>query len=57
MTPSFDPKPPRLARLLLRLRPLGTRRAEVAADLDEVFVERAAAEGTARASHRYYRDV
>jgi predicted permease len=29
----------------------------VAADLDEVFVERAAAEGTARASHRYYRDV
>jgi putative ABC transport system permease protein len=57
VTPSFDPKPPRLARLLLRLRPLGTRRAEVAADLDEVFAERAAAEGAARAARRYYRDV
>ena len=37
MTPPLDPKPPRLARLLLRLRPLGTRRAEVTADLDEMF--------------------
>lgn len=57
MTPPFDPKPPRLARLILRLRPLGTRRAEVTADLDEVFAERAAAEGTSRASSRYYHDV
>jgi predicted permease len=53
----MDPKPPRLARLLLRLRPLGARRAEVAADLDEIFSERAAAEGARRARGRYYRDV
>lgn len=56
MTP-LDPQPPRLARWLLRLRPLGTRRAEVAADLDEVFADRAAVEGVRRASRRYYRDV
>ena len=43
--------------MLLRLRPLGTRRAEVTADLDEVFAERAAAEGASRAARRYYRDV
>jgi hypothetical protein len=46
-----------LARWLLRLRPLGTRRAEVTADLDEMFAERAAAEGVSRAARRYYRDV
>jgi predicted permease len=57
VTRPFDPKPPRLARALLRLRPLGTRRAEVTADLDEIFVERAAAEGTSRAARRYYGDV
>jgi len=55
--PLFNPKPPRLARLLLRLRPLGTRRAEVTADLDEVFAERTAAEGAGRAARRYYHDV
>ena len=57
MTPVLGPKPPRLARLLLRLRPLGTRRAEVTADLDEVFAERRAAEGAGRAARRYYHDV
>jgi predicted permease len=60
VTPPFDPKPPRpprFARWLLRLRPLGTRRAEVTADLDEIFAERAAAEGASRAARRYYRDV
>ncbi len=57
MTAVRESKPPRLARLLLRLRPLGTRRAEVTADLDEVFAERTAAEGADRASRRYYHDV
>jgi predicted permease len=57
MTPQVEPTPPLLARLLLRLRPLGSRRAEVTADLAEIFAERADAEGTSRASRRYYRDV
>ena len=60
MVSPFDPKPPRpprFARWLLRLRPLGTRRAEVTADLDEIFAERTAAEGASRAARRYYRDV
>ena len=57
MTPPIDPAPPRLARLLLRLRPLGSRRAEVTADLDEIFAERVDAEGADRAARRYYRDV
>lgn len=41
-----DARPPRLARWLLRLRPLGSRRAEVDADfqgaarVDPVFVLR-----------------
>lgn len=58
--PARDPKPPRpprFARWLLRLRPLGTRRPEVTADLDEIFSERAAAEGARHAGRRYYRDV
>ena len=38
------PRPPRFARWLLRARPLGSRRAEVEADLEEVFVRRATAE-------------
>lgn len=57
MMKAIDPKPPRLARWLLRLRPLGRRRAEVTADLDEIFCERAAAQGVSRAGRRYYRDV
>jgi predicted permease len=55
--PPVDPTPPRLARWLLRLRPLGTRRAEVTADLDEMFADRAAADGRRRAAARYYHDV
>jgi predicted permease len=51
------PRPPRFARWLLRLRPLGARRAEVTADLDEMFAERAEAEGASRAARRYYGDV
>jgi predicted permease len=43
--------------LLLRLRALGSRRAEVTADLAEVFAERASREGRTRASRRYYKDV
>ena len=50
-------QPPRLAQWLLRLRPLGTRRAEVTADLKEIFADRAAAEGIGSARRRYYRDV
>ena len=57
MTTDPRPRPPRLARLLLRVSPLGMRRTEVTADLDEIFAERAAREGRARASQRYYRDV
>ncbi|HEY7056495.1 MAG TPA: ADOP family duplicated permease [Vicinamibacterales bacterium] len=60
MTRPVDPKPPRpprIARWLLRLRPLGTRRAEVTADLDEMFAERAAADGAGHAARRYYHDV
>jgi macrolide transport system ATP-binding/permease protein len=51
------PRPPRFARWLLRLRPLGSRRAEVTADLDEMFAERVDAEGASRAARRYYGDV
>jgi predicted permease len=54
---STDPRPPLLARLLLRLRPLGIRRGEVDADLHEAFVERTAREGRRRAARRYYVDV
>ena len=52
-----DSRPPRLGRWLLRLRPLGSRRTEVTADLDEIYAERVATEGTAHARRRYYRDV
>jgi predicted permease len=50
-------RPPLLARLLLRLRPLGSRRAEIEADLHEAFVERASRHGGPRAALRYYIDV
>ena len=52
-----DPRPPRLARWLLRLRPLGSRRDEIAADLHEAFLERVARQGRRRAAWRYYVDV
>ena len=57
MTTPLDPKPPRLARWLLRVRPRGSRRAEVTADLDEMFFDRAEADGAGRAARRYYGDV
>jgi predicted permease len=52
-----DPRPPLLARALLRLRSLGDRRDEVVADLDELFRSRVAQVGRLRASLRYYADV
>ena len=52
-----DPRPPRFARWLLRLRPLGSRRSEIDADLHEAFIQRAARDGRIRAVIRYYVDV
>ena len=52
-----DRRPPRLARWLLRLKPLGDRRAEIEADLLELFHTRAAERGSRHASWRYYADV
>ncbi|HET7697371.1 MAG TPA: ADOP family duplicated permease [Vicinamibacterales bacterium] len=56
MTPPH-PRPPRLARWLLRLRPLGSRRSDVTADLEEIFAERVDHGGLPHARRRYYRDV
>ena len=52
-----EPRPPLIGRWLLRARPLGARRAEVEADLHELFVERAARDGRTRAAMRYCADV
>jgi putative ABC transport system permease protein len=52
-----DPRPPRLARWLLRLRPLGSRRSEIDADLQEAFAARVTRAGRRRAAVRYYVDV
>ena len=49
--------PPGLGTLLLRLIPLGSRRAEVEADLLELFGERATSRGLRYARLRYYGDV
>jgi predicted permease len=54
---SADGRAPRLARLLLRLRPLGDRHHEIAADLHELFVKRASMLGPREARRRYRRDV
>jgi predicted permease len=54
---STDRRPPRLARWLLRLQPLGGHRAEIEADLLELFQTRAAERGPGHASRRYYLDV
>jgi predicted permease len=51
------PRPPRFARWLLRVRPLGSRRSEIEADLHEVFLGRVARQGRWRAAVRYYVDV
>jgi len=54
---STDPRPPRLARWLLRLQPLGDRRPEIEADLLELFHSRAAERGRRHAARRYYADI
>jgi predicted permease len=51
------PRPPRLARLLLWVLPLGERRADVEADVTELFAERVAERGVRVARRRFYRDV
>jgi predicted permease len=48
---------PRLGRLLVALRPLGDRRAEVEADLLELFGIRAARDGCRAARRRYVLDA
>ena len=50
-------RPPKLGSLLLRIRGLGDRRAEVEADLLELFTTRARHYGERYASRRYSRDV
>ena len=50
-------RPPRLGRWLLRLRPLGSRRDEVQADLEELFAQRARTQSPRAAALAYYRDV
>ena len=49
--------PPAPARWLLRLRPLGSRRTEIEADLLELFTLRVESRGVRHARWRYYRDV
>jgi predicted permease len=49
--------PPRPARWLLRLLPLGTRRTEIEGDLLELFESRAKDRGRGYAKRRYYADV
>lgn len=50
-------RPPLWARVLLRAQPLGDRRAEVSADLDELFQIRAVERGRWHASWRYAVDA
>ena len=49
--------PPRFARLLLRLTPLGSKRSEVKSDLLELLEQRTARQGRRYAARRYYGDV
>jgi predicted permease len=49
--------PPRLGRWLLRLLPLGERRADVEDDLMELFESRTASRGARYARRRYFSDV
>jgi predicted permease len=55
MTPRLR-RPP-LADWLLRRQPLGARRAEIEADLDELYAARTRDRGERYARRRYYRDV
>ena len=50
-------RPPALARWLLRIQPLGARRAEIEADLLELYEVRLQNRGHRHANWRYYRDV
>jgi putative ABC transport system permease protein len=53
----MDRRPPLVARVLLRLIPLGERRAESEADLLELFRRRAVTRGNVSAAVRYFHDV
>src|SRR5687768_3892151 len=53
----MDRRPPLIARALLRLVPLGERRAETEGDLLELFRSRATAQGYVKAAGRYLHDV
>ena len=53
----MDRRPPLIARLLLRLVPLGSRRAETEEDLLELFRTRTARYGYGTATLRYFRDL
>jgi predicted permease len=50
-------RPPALARWLLQIQPLGSRRAEIEADLHELYEARVGRQGIRYARRRYYRDV
>ena len=50
-------RPPVLARWLLHIQPLGARRAEIEADLLELYEVRLQNRGHRHAKWRYYRDV
>jgi len=52
-----DQAPPRVARFLLRLLPLGERRPDIEDDLMELFDARAARRGARYARRRYFGDV
>jgi predicted permease len=52
-----QPRPPLLARLLLRLCRLGDRRADIEADVRELFEKRVATAGSGPAKVRYLGDV
>ena len=49
--------PPRIARILLRMFPLGERRADIEDDLMELFDSRTASRGARYARRRYFGDV
>jgi predicted permease len=50
-------RPPRLARWLLRVRPLGAHRVETESDLLELYHARAVQRGSRYAARRYFGDV
>ena len=57
MKPARSVRPPLLGRVLVRLCPLGERREDVVADLDELFASRAASVGRWRAGLLYLTDA